>query len=574
MAVGEALSRGVGWLLGRVDRRVLLMLFGLVVGTCSGLASVALTRSIVAMEGLLHYWATHWWFFLAPGLGAAASALFLHRVVREDAGHGVPEVIYSVSRLGGRLRFRSSFSRLISSCLTIGTGGSAGPEAPVVISGSAIGSSIATAFDLTERDRVVLVGCGAAGAIGAIFNAPIAGIVFSLEVILGEWSRVSIAPIAIAGVAGTEISRVLQGNQIPFSHEPFQIAQTDIIASIGLAVLAAVVAVAFTRLLRAAHSSWNRLPVPSWVRAAAGGFVVGAIGLAMPVVLGEGYAAIRQMIGGVYSSGALLVALAVAAKVFATSMTLGSGGSGGIFAPSLLIGSLLGLGYQRGLSAIWPATELVHEGCFALLGMAGLISGMLQAPLTGIFLIIEITGGYEVILPLILVSVISSSLSHRLEPGSFYLRDLQMHGHLLRPGTDRRVLADLRVGELIERDCEVIPESMRLGELVKLITQTHRNYFAVVDPRSGGFRGLVHLDAIRPYLFSTELHNALIVGEIMDSEATVVSPDADLNDVLQRMDDVGAFSLPVVEEGRFLGMVSKATLLDRYRRELIVQTAQ
>ncbi|MBU4388948.1 MAG: chloride channel protein, partial [Proteobacteria bacterium] len=220
------------WTIFRLDDRLLLILIAVIVGTCSGLAAVALNRSLIAMFEWLHNFRHYWWSFIIPAVGAALSALFLDKIVKEGAGHGVPEVIYSVSRYGGLMRFRSSFSRLISSCLTIGSGGSAGPEAPVVMSGAAIGSNIAKFFFLNDRQRITIVGCGAAGAISSIFNAPIAGMVFSIEVILGEWKSVNIVPIAIASVAGTEISRILQGNQIAFSHRLFNIHHLDIVACI------------------------------------------------------------------------------------------------------------------------------------------------------------------------------------------------------------------------------------------------------------------------------------------------------------------------------------------------------
>lgn len=259
------------WNIFRSDDRLLLILIAVIVGTCSGLAALALNRSLIALFEWLHHLRIYWWAFLLPAVGAALSSLFLEKVVNEAAGHGVPEVIYSVSRYGGLLRLRSSFSRLISSCLTIGTGGSAGPEAPVVMSGAAIGSNIAKFFALNDRQRVTLVGCGAAGAISSIFNAPIAGMVFTIEVILGEWSAVNIIPIAIASVAGTEISRLLQGNQIVFEHVQFNIAFIDIMACIGLAVLCAGASVLLTRLLKGMGRTAGRVKAPLWLKAAGGG---------------------------------------------------------------------------------------------------------------------------------------------------------------------------------------------------------------------------------------------------------------------------------------------------------------
>ena len=560
------------WSIFRQDDRLLLILIAIIVGTCSGLAAVVLNRSLIAMFEWLHHFRHYWWSFIIPAIGAALSALFLDKIVKEGAGHGVPEVIYSVSRYGGLMRFRSSFSRLISSCLTIGSGGSAGPEAPVVMSGAAIGSNIAKFFSLNDRQRVTIVGCGAAGAISSIFNAPITGMVFSMEVILGEWKAANIVSIAIASVAGTEISRILQGNQIAFSHRLFHVGHLDIVACIGLAIIAAAASILLTRLLGSMHGVSKKTPFPLWVRAAAGGCAVGIIGIFLPIVLGEGYHPLRTMIEGVYTQGIGIVTVAVLAKILATSLTLGWGGSGGIFAPCLVIGSLAGLAYHQGLILLWPSVPWVNEGCFALLGMAGLISGMLQAPLTGIFLIIEITGSYEVILPLIIVSVISTTLCHYIEPASFYLKELVEKGQLLRQGTDRSVLSDLSVQELLEKDCIIVKQNMLLRNFINTIKKSHRNYFPVEDERTGHFLGIIHLDDIRPYLFNPLMYDAVILGQMMDTNVEVISFDDDLSEVLRKMDANRVFSMPVIADKKFMGMISKATLLDKYRKELMVQT--
>ena len=561
------------WPIFRFDDRLLLILMAAIVGNFSGLASVALNRSLVMMSEWLHHFRHYWWVFVLPAVGAALSSLFLEKVVNEGAGHGVPEVIYSVSRYGGLLRFRSSFSRLISSCLTIGTGGSAGPEAPVVISGAAIGSNIAKYFSLNDRQRVTLVGCGAAGAISSIFNAPIAGMVFAIEVIVGEWKSVNIVPIAIASVAGTEISRLLQGNQIPFSHHLFNIDLLNIFACLGLAVLSAAASILLTRMLRSMHTVSHKVSAPVWIRAAMGGCAVGVIGLFLPVVLGEGYHSVKILIEGEYGQVLAVLALASFAKIAATALTLGWGGSGGIFAPCLVIGSLVGVTYHHLLALFWPSASWVNEGYYALLGMAGLISGMLQAPLTGIFLIIEITGGWEVILPLIIVSAVTTTLCHYFEPASYYLKDLVEHGHLLRPGTDARVLSDLNVPELIEKDCIIVNQNMLLRDFIAIIKKSHRNFFPVEDDKTGHFLGIIHLDDIRPYLFDPVMYDAVILGQIMNTQVEVVHPDDDLLDVVRKMDMKGLFSMPVVVNNRFLGLISKATILDQYRKELMVQTS-
>ncbi len=554
------------------EDRLLLIVFGAMVGVCSGLAAVALNTGLHGMESFFGQYRYNWWSFLLPGIGAAFSSIFLEKIIREGAGHGVPEVIYSVSRHGGLLRMRSTFSRLVSSSLTIGSGGSAGPEAPVVMSGSAIGANIAKAFSLNERQRIALVGCGSAGAVAGIFNAPIAGLVFTIEVIVGEWTALHIVPVAVASVSGAQISRILQGNQIPFTHLHFDVDVTTTVAAAGLAVVTAGACILLTRMLRSSHHLAGKVPVPLWARAAMGGMAVGVIGLFLPQVLGEGYQVIQKMVEGSFGGGFSMVLILVLAKIIATSLTLGWGGSGGIFAPCLVIGSFAGLMFHRGVDALLPGLLSVNEGAFALLGMAGMISGMLQAPLTGIFLIVEVTGGYETILPLILVSVISSTVSHSFEPSSFYFRDLVKKGHYLRPRTDAKVLADLRVSEVLEKDCTSVPKNMLLGDFLKVVQQSRRNYFPVIDENTGEFAGMIHLDDIRPYLFDSLLHDAVFLEQIMAADTETVDIDDELSDVLDRMDASGAYSMPVVSNRRFVGMVSKATLLDRYRKELMLQT--
>jgi chloride channel protein, CIC family len=237
-----------------------------------------------------------------------------------------------------------------------------------------------------------------------------------------------------------------------------------------------------------------------------------------------------------------------------------------------VIGSLTGLAYHRVLIWIWPSISWVNEGCYALLGMAGLVSGMLQAPLTGIFLILEITGGYEVMLPLIIVSAISTTLCHTVEPASFYMKELVEGGHLLRPGTDERVLSDLSVQELLERDCITVKQNLLLRDFVRVVKKSHRNHFPVEDEKTGDFLGIVHLDDVRPYLFNPGLYDAVLIGEIMDDQVETVGPGDDLQEIISRMDAKGLFSMPVISNKRFIGMVSKATILDRYRKELMVQT--
>ncbi|MBI5896965.1 MAG: chloride channel protein [Desulfobacterales bacterium] len=529
------------WTILRADKRLTLIALAGFVGACSGLAGVALNRCLHFMAATFHGMHVHWWGFALPAVGACLSALFLNYLLKERAGHGVPEVVQAVSRQGGRLRLSFSFSRLISSSLTIGSGGSAGPEAPVIMSGAALGSNIARLFRLDDRQRVILVGCGAAGAIGSIFNAPITGMVFTLEVILAEWRAFNIIPIAIGAVAGTEVSRLLQGNQIAFQSHGLTIHGADIVASFGVVLFATVVSTILGRSLKGMHRLAGRTPLPAWLRPAVGGALVGVIGIWLPVVLGDGYPSVQRMIEGTFTQGLFLAVLVGAAKTAATALTLGWGGSGGIFAPSLMIGSLAGVVYYRLLVQVFPAAGFSGEGCFALLGIAGLISGMQQAPLTA-------------------------------EPGSFYLRELIEKGIYQRPGTDARVLSDMSVAELVETDHLSISGSMRMTEFLKILEHSHSYLFPVADPLSGEYVGMVFVDRIRPYLFNPQMHTVLLVEQIMERDVPTVRPGDDLSGVLDLMAREGLSILPVVENGKFVGLLSKATLLDHYRKELIVQT--
>ncbi len=559
------------WSIMRSDDRLIVIALAGIVGTCSGLAAYALHHALHYMSELRHGIHGRWWGFILPAIGATLSALFLNAVLKERAGHGVPEVVYAVSRRGGLMRFRSSYSRLISSWLTIGSGGSAGPEAPVVMSGAALGSNIARLFSLRERQRIILVGCGAAGAIASIFNAPITGLVFTLEVIMGEWRAFNIIPIAISAVAGTEISRLLRGDRLLFEHQEFVIGLPDIAASFGVVIVATIVSVLLGRMLKKMHHIAIRTPVPPWVRPAVGGTVVGLMGLSLPFVLGEGYHYTQEMIHGTFTHGLLLAAMVMAAKMLATAFTLGWGGSGGIFAPSLMIGSLVGLVYHRFLIWLWPTITLSNEGCFALLGMAGLLSGILQAPLTAIFLVVEITGGYDVILPLIIVSALTSTFCYYIEPASFYLRDLIEQGQYLRPGTDARVLSELTVRELVEQATDTVPGTMLIRDFMLILEQSSARLFPVVDHKSGHYQGIIFIDRIRPYLFDAQMHPVLMVEQLIEFNVPSVSPDDELSNVLTIMEREGLSTLPVVENRNFIGLLSKATLLDHYRKELIVQ---
>jgi len=554
------------------DNRLVLMTAGAVVGVFAGLAAVALRLSLASVLEFFEPCRQYAWAFILPGAGALLSFLFLDKVVREGAGHGVPEVIYAVSRRGGLLRLRSTFSRLISSFLTIASGGSAGPEAPVVMSGSAIGSNIAKFIGLNDRQRMTLVGCGTAGAIASIFHAPVAGLIFSVEIILGEWKFIHIIPIAIAAVAGAQVSEAIIPTKELFQHHPFSIFTGDILGSIGLALFTAMISVIFTRTLRKVGALAKKTPVSPWLRAVIGGCTVGAMGIFMPMVLGEGYHPIMEMVGGTFPMAFWLIFTGIFLKILATAITLGWGGSGGIFAPCLLIGSLTGVVFHKAMIFVFPNAAVASEGAYALLGMAGIMSGVMQAPLSSIFLIAEITGGYEAILLLLLVSSISSTLSHIIEPSSFYFKDLIERGEFMRPGTDARILSDLSLNEIIDTNYTPVSENMVFRAFINQIRNSDCDHYPVISDETGNYLGMVRVSTIRKFVLDPAFYDIIFLNQIMDTDMVTASFDDDLHDVLEFMETFNIDHIPVVDHNRFSGMISKARILDLYRRELIMQT--
>jgi chloride channel protein, CIC family len=557
-----------------LDSRFQLVVIGVIVGLCSGFAAVGLTYGLEKLSHSIKQItiANNLYVILFPAAGILLTVFVLKYVIQDFGGHGVPDVIHSVSMKGGVLKLRSSFSKLIGSLITIASGGSAGPEAPIVISGAAIGSNIARYLKSNEGVMVAVTGSGAAAAIAAIFNAPITGIIFTLEVILGDWAPKNMLPVVISSVTGTIVSRLMNGNQIPFAHRVFQVNINDIFATVGLAFTFALFSLIFIKMLK-----WTSLVLEKYfkhalVKAIFGGSLVGVAILFFPSVKGEGYEVVRQLIAGNFSGSLYLVLLVIVVKMAATSLTLGAGGAGGVFAPSLLIGSLGGFFYYQLLILIFPQAQFSSAALFSLVGMAAMVSGTLQAPLSGIFLIVEITGGYDAILPLLLVSFLTSTLVKLVEKHSIYHYELVQKGVLLRPRTDGRILSEIQVEELLETNLIRIYPEMPLKQLIPVILESPRNYFPVESKTNHHFVGMVYFNDIKHYLFEPHLLNSIIVEEVMQVDITTISLNDSVTDILDTFDTTHSWSLPVVEENRFFGLISKATILDHYRKELKAQT--
>ncbi len=552
-----------------------LVLLAVLVGLASGISAVGLRSGVHLLFEALAVLRDEWIGVLLPALGALAGVVVVTLAFREREMHGVPQVIHAVCRGGGKMRKRGILSLWVGSLLNVSAGGSAGLESPIVYSGATIGSTIGSLFGLDERRRSVLLACGVAGGISAIFNAPMTGMIFALEVVLVEWNPLTIVPVIVCSVSATEVSRLILGNESSFLDATFSMHVVDLAACIPLGIVAGFASTGLSRFVDACSALAHRLPRHRFVAPVVFGLAVGALGLAAPEAIGEGYDTVTAAIEPRGLEAGLLLCLGLAvAKLVATGLTLGSGAPGGVFAPCLVLGSLVGATYHRAAAAVLPPTvALGPEGSYALVGMAGLVAGVMQAPLTGILLVMEVTGGYEVILPLMIVSVLSLLLARRFDRYGIYTKELAAAGDLLRLGTDRRILSEIDVSEALDREVATISEDMTLSEVVDVVKRSGRNQFPVVDPKSGAFVGLLDLRTARELLFDPDVARVTFVSTVMDPEPPTVSLGGSLADAVELFDRTGVWVLPVLDGERFAGLLSKSTLFDRYRHELAVQAS-
>lgn len=544
------------------------------VGLASGISAVVLNLSVHNAIHWLKGLHQTYWFIIIPAVGALLSSLYLKNVLKDTAKHGVPELIRSTTVGGGFLRTNMIYSRLVSSFLTVSTGGSAGLEGPIATSGGAIGSFIARLLKFSERRRILLVGYGVAGAISAIFNAPLTGTVFTLEVILGEWSAMTILPTIISAVSATQFSRLVLGNQIAFPHEIFAFNTQDLFSCVLLGFATGLLSVAFVRGLNYSEINFSRIPIPTWLRAAFGGFLVGITGYFMPSVLHDGYEAIQGFLKGVAGFSLYWIALFIVLKFCACCFTLGSGGSGGVFAPSLVLGSATGYGFGEILHLIFPNTLLASSSAYGLVGMSGMVTGLMHAPFSGMFLVLEITGGYRLILPVMITSVTAMLVSYYFDLGSIYTRELIFEGSLHRKGSDTHLLQKFAIKELLDEEISTIYEDMLLKDFLSVFKNAKRNIFPVLERDTGRWLGVVYLDDIRSVLFEKNLYPILAMGELMHSNLPAIETTESAVLAIEKFEQSHAWALPVVENGKFLGMISKSTLFDHYRHELIVHTEE
>lgn len=571
-----------------VEKRFILLL-SFVCGILTALAALALKFLIQLIQGFLtdnfHAESANYLYLLYPVIGIFLTGLFIRNVVRDDISHGVTKILFAISRRQARIKPHNMWSSVLSSAITIGFGGSVGAEAPMVLTGSAIGSNLGKAFKMEHKTLMLLVGCGAAGAIAGIFKAPIAGLVFTLEVLMIDLTMASLLPLLVCCVTAATVSYIATGTEAMFQFhmdDPFIMGRIP--QAIMMGICCGFVSLYFTRAMDKCEDLFRKYSNP-YSKLVIGGIMLSVLIFLFPPLYGEGYNTIGLLLKGAtisdwdsvmdnsffYGSGNLLLVyllLIIIFKVFASSATNGGGGCGGIFAPSLFMGCITGFIFARFCNQ-YGLGMYIPEKNFALLGMAGVMSGVMHAPLTGIFLIAELTGGYDLFLPLMIVSVSAYLTIIVFEPHSIYSMRLAKKGELLTHHKDRAILTLMSLNNIIETDFQKVSPDMDLGQLVRVISKVKRNLFPVVD-RNGSLLGVVIMDDIRNIMFRQELYHRFTVDKLMTSPPARLSTKDTMDVVMQKFDETKAWNLPVIDEdGKYVGFVSKSKIFTVYRKVLV-----
>ena len=579
------------WIKGNHTERQVVLMLSLIVGLCTGLTAFVLKSLIEEIKHLLTSGFgvedANLLYLVFPAVGILITMLFVRYIVRGDISHGVTKILYAMSRGRSRIKSHNRWSSIIASAITIGFGGSVGAEAPIVLTGAAWGSDLGKRFHLPPKTLMLLVGCGAAGAVSGVFKAPIAGLVFVLEVLMLDLSFSSLLPLLVTSITSVCVSYAFYGTAPQFDFNLSKAFTIDIIPGcILLGVACGLVSLYFTRAMNWFEGIFARISKKRY-KFLLGALVLGIMIYFFPVMYGEGYDVINQLINnappgdimhntfffGDESNLLIYLSLVLFFKVFATTATNGGGGCGGTFAPSLFLGCIAGFVFAN----LWDIILGLGTGqtCYlsakncGLYGMAGLMSGVMHAPLTGIFLIAELTGGYDLFVPLLIVSVVSYLTINIFEPHSIYAMRLARRGQLLTHDKDNAILTVLNLESLLEKDYKPVTADMPLEKFVVTISKSHRNIFPVIDG-GGRFKGVVSLDSVRLYMFRPELYNQYTVGSFMKDPPAILSSADSLKVVATKFEDTKAWNLPVVDdENHYLGFVSRSGLFTSYRETLL-----
>ena len=570
------------------------IILALAIGILTAIAAVLLKNAVhqisAFLTGYMRASGTWYLYLVYPAIGITVASLFVRFVVRDDISHGITKVLFSLSRNRANIKRHNTWSSLFASAVTIGFGGSVGAEAPIVMTGSAIGSTLGQLLHMDRKTMMLLVGCGASGAIGGIFNAPIAGVVFTLEVLMLDLTMTSIVPLLISSVSATAVSYLLMGeNIVMFRFENFQPFNLQTIPTlIILGVVCGFVSLYFVRGLGVCERFFKNVN-NTYLKLIIGGVTLSVLIYFLPALYGEGYDAIAILLdsqhpeslleGSVFKTlfveskllGAawvmfIYILLTLALKIVATAATNGAGGTGGTFAPSLFVGCLTGYLVAFLLNYFGFDTP---EKNFAFAGMAGVMSAVMHAPLTGIFLIAEITGGYDLFMPLMITSVVAYITILPFERHGLYARRLAQTGELLTHQKDKTVLTFMAMKNVIETDLLTVTPDMTLGEFTHVLTRSKRNIFPVVDA-SKKYLGTVHIDEIRNIIFRQDLYDRLTVRLFMTVPPATLRIDDTMQHAMDAFDRTQAWNLPVLDaDERYLGYASKSSVFNNYRRILL-----
>ena len=573
-------------LLQKMSERDVMMVLSLVVGIACGLAAVILKMTIEFIHHGLTSWfdgeAYNFLYLIYPGIGMLLAMLFVKYVVKDNIGHGVTKVLVAVSKNESKIKPHNMWSSVLASSVTIGFGGSVGAEAPIVYTGAAIGSNVARYMGLSYKNMTILLGCGAAGAVAGIFKAPLAGVLFTLEILLFNISMTSILPLLLSTISATVISYLLLGGAPAFECTLSPFAMGNIPFYLILGLFCAGCSVYFTRMTLWLEDKIKSIQKPM-LRWGISASCLGLLIFLFPPLFGEGYEYLHELLNGgtIDLEGQTVLAfflrtswlvpvffmLVLLLKVFSMSFTNAGGGVGGTFGPTLFIGAIAGFVVSRTINLVGGGA-VVPEQNFVLVGMAGLMAGVMQAPMTAIFLIADMTGGYELLIPLILTSTISYAVTRAIEPYSIYTKRIAKKGELLTHDSDQAVLTLLKTNDLVESDFHTVRIDATLGELVEVVSKSTRNIFPVVDSRNH-FQGFVSLEDIRRDMFKKDLYQTQHVYNFMKSAPAYVYVNEKMDSVMVKFEQTGAWNLPVVEEDRtYVGFVSKSKIFSAYRDQL------
>ena len=581
------LSRFDVWRQKHISNRELVLVLAFAIGFLASLAAYILHIIIGQIEELVtsgfHVMTINWLYLLYPVIGIWLTSLFVKYIVRDNISHGITRVLYAISTKQSRLKAHNTWSSIVASAITIGFGGSVGAEAPIVLTGSAIGSNLGRIFHLDNRTLMLLVGCGATAAVSGIFKAPIAGLVFTLEVLMVDLTMASLLPILISSVTATCFSYFFTGGS-PMYH--FQMdylwSLERVPPTILLGIACGFISLYFMRLMSWCENGYGKLSKYPYLKLLVGGLVLSSLIFLFPSLYGEGYNSLglfiegkteadwMQVMSGSMFAGqtnllVLYVGFVMLTKVFATSATNGAGGCGGTFAPALFIGGFGGFFFAR----LWNIQQLgvyVPEKNFTLYGMAAVMAAVMHAPLTGIFLIAELTGGYQLFIPLIIVTICSYLTISIFEHHSIYAVRLAKQGKLLTHHTDKSILTLMTMDKIIDRDFTSVAPDMEMGQLVHALSSSRNDYIPVLN-ESGCLMGEIDITKLRHIIFRTELYHRFHVSQLMTAPAATLGVNDPMEDVMKTFDSTGAQYLPVVGlDGHLVGYISRIRLYSMYRQ--------